>query len=130
MKSNTTIIVIVTLLVAGLAYWYFFTGTGNEPPLSVTGATTNQAQMQFETLVGELQPVSFNTKIFADARFNALVDISTSISPESIGRIDPLAPLSAASSAPAPAPPPAPAPSPVAIPVPDGGSTGTSSPEQ
>jgi len=128
MKSNTTIIIIVTLLVAALAYWYFFTGTGNEPPLSVTGATTNEAQMQFETLVGELQPVSFNTKIFSDARFNALVDISTSISPESIGRIDPLAPFSAGN--PAPAPVPVPAPSPAVIPMLDEGSTGTSSPEQ
>lgn len=116
MKSNTTAIVIVTLLVAMLAYWFFFTGTGNEAPLSVTDAPTNQAQLQFESLVGELQPVSFNTKIFADARFNALVDISTPVAPESIGRLDPLAPLSATNLAP-PAPAPAPAPTPVVIPT-------------
>ena len=50
--------------------------------------------MQFETLVGELEPVSFNVGIFSDARFNALVDITTSVSPESFGRLDPLAPIS------------------------------------
>ena len=117
MKPNTTVIVILTLLVAAFAYWYFFTGTGNEAPLVATDAPTNQAQMQFETLVGELQPVSFNTKIFSDARFNALVNISTPISPESIGRLDPFAALSGGSVGSAPltvvaTPPPAPVTSP------------------
>lgn len=93
MKSNTILLIIATLVVAAGAYWYFFTGTGNQPPLS-TSAPTNQAQTKFETLVGELQPISFNTGIFSDARFNALVDITTPISPESAGRLDPLAPIS------------------------------------
>ncbi len=97
MKSTTVLIITTTALIfAGIAYWYFFTGTGNEPSLS-TDIPTNQAQMQFETLVGELQPISFNTSIFSDARFNALVDITTSVSPESFGRLDPLAPISGAS---------------------------------
>src|SRR3989344_2104925 len=96
MKSNTTFIIsTAALVVAGIAYWYFFTGTGNEPPLS-TDIPTNQVKMQFEALVGELQPVSFNTSIFSDTRFNALVDITTSVAPESFGRLDPLAPLSSA----------------------------------
>lgn len=99
MKPNATLLIIVTLLVGGIAYWYFFTGTGNQPPLTATGAPTNQAQMQFETLVGELQPVSFDTSIFSDARFNALTDIATPVAPESLGRLDPLAPLSASVSA-------------------------------
>ena len=96
MKSNTTLIVTVALIVAALAYWYFFTGTGNQPPLS-TDVPTNQVQMQFEALVGQLEPISFNTKIFSDPRFNALVDITTPISPEPFGRVDPLAPISGGS---------------------------------
>lgn len=95
MKSNTTLLIIVTLLVAAVAYWYFFTGTGNQPPLSAINTPVNQTQMQFETLVGELQSVSFNTAIFSDARFNALTDIATPVAPESFGRLDPLAPTSA-----------------------------------
>lgn len=93
MKSTTTLaIVTVALVAAGIAYWYFFTGTGNQPPLS-TDTSTNQAQMQFDNLVGELQPISFNTGIFSDPRFTALIDITTSVSPESFGRTDPLAPI-------------------------------------
>lgn len=95
MKSSTILIIIATLIIAAGAYWYFFTGTGNQPPLSAS-ASTNQAQVQFETLVGELQPITFNTGIFSDPRFNALVDITVPISPEPSGRSDPMAPFSGA----------------------------------
>src|SRR3989338_694473 len=91
--TNTTPLVIGTLIVAAGAYWYFFTGTGSEPPLTPSGDPIHQAQMQFEMLVGELKPISFDTGIFSDARFNALVDITTAIAPQSAGRVDPLAPI-------------------------------------
>lgn len=93
MKPNTTLILIITLLVAAGAYWYFFMGTGNQPPLSAASVSTSRAQAQFEALVGELQPISFDTRIFSDPRFNALVDITTTVSPEPSGRPDPLAPI-------------------------------------
>ena len=90
MKSNTFIIGIVTILIAAAAYWYFFTGTGNQTPLSAD-ASVNAAQTQFQTLVSELQPISFDTSIFSDPRFNALVDLTTPVSPETTGRLDPFA---------------------------------------
>lgn len=93
MKSNTVILIIVSLLVAAGAYWYFFTDTGNSPPLSISSAQVSQAQTQFQMLVSQLQPISFNTDIFSDARFNALVDLTTPVSPETSGRLDPFAPL-------------------------------------
>jgi hypothetical protein len=46
--------------------------------------------MKFKALINEL-PDSFDTRIFSDARFNALVDLTTRISPESLGRLDPFA---------------------------------------
>lgn len=91
MKPNIILIVVASLIVAAGAYWYFFTDTGNEPPLSASD-TTNQAQMQFESLVGQL-PISFDTSIFSNPRFMALVNITTDISPEVTGRIDPFAPV-------------------------------------
>ena len=93
MKSNTTLIIIATLLLAAGAYWYFFTGTGNQPPLSGT-TSANQAQTQFQTLVSELQPISFDTSIFSNPRFNALVDLTTPIYSEATGRLDPFALIS------------------------------------
>jgi len=89
--SNAILTTLAVLIVAAGAYWYFFTGT-EQPPLT-SGAEVSQAQMRFQTLVGELQPISFNTDIFSDPRFDALVDITVSISPESAGRLDPFAPI-------------------------------------
>ena len=94
MKTNTIILIIAVLIVAAGAYWYFFTGTGNEAPLSVL-STENQAQTRFQTLVSELRPVLFNTNIFSEPRFMALIDLATPIAPETAGRLDPFAPVPA-----------------------------------
>lgn len=90
--SSTLLIIISACIVAAGAYWYFFTDTGNQPPLETT-TTQNDAQTEFQTLVGELQPVSFDTSIFSDLRFKALHDLTTPISPEPEGRPDPFAPI-------------------------------------
>ena len=90
MKSNTILIGTVTLILAGVAYWYFFTGTGNQPPLSQS-TSASQAQTQFQTLVSELEPISFDTSIFSDPKFTALVDLTTPVAPENVGRLDPFA---------------------------------------
>ncbi len=98
-NSNTVLIIIVTLIVAAVAYYFFFTGTGNQPPLTSSGSS-NLSQSQFQNLVNELS-ISFDTGIFSDARFNALVDLTTQISPESAGRLDPFAPVSPVQATPA-----------------------------
>lgn len=89
--SSNSLILIGALVVAAGAYWFFFTGTGNQQPLSVT-ATSSPAQAQFQTLASELEPITFDTSIFSDPRFTALVDITTPITPEPVGRTDPFAP--------------------------------------
>jgi len=40
-----------------------------------------------------LQPITFNTGIFSEPRFMALVDLATPITPETVGRFDPFAPV-------------------------------------
>lgn len=92
MKFNTsTTSGIVILLIAGAGiYWYFFTGTGNQIPLTAN-ESENRAQTEFQALVGELTPISFDNSIFSDSRFNALADLITPVAPESTGRLDPFA---------------------------------------
>jgi len=90
-RLNIALIILVTLVIAAGAYWYFFTGTEQLPLTS--GASVNRAQTQFQALVTELQPISFNTDIFSDTRFNALVDLRTPVTPEPAGRLDPFAPV-------------------------------------
>ncbi len=90
LDSNTILLIVASLIVAAGAYWYFFTGTGNQPPLT-TEVQQNEAQTRFSTLVSKLTPISFNTSIFSDPNFAALVDLSTPIAPEPTGRLDPFA---------------------------------------
>mgnify|MGYP001578910705 CR=1 FL=1 len=93
MKPNIKILIAVTVVIAAGAYWYFFTGTENQTPLSAL-PVENQTQTQFQMLVSELQPISFSTTIFSDPRFMALVDLATPIESETAGRIDPFATVS------------------------------------
>lgn len=92
MKSNTISIVVVTLIIAGGAYWFFSTGAGSQQPLSVS-SSDNSAQMHFQTLVNELQPISFDTSIFSDPKFASLINIETPPVPEALGRLDPFSPV-------------------------------------
>ena len=93
---STLLILITACIVAGGAYWYFFINVGSQPPLS-SGTSENPAQIQFQTLVSQLQPISFDTSIFSDPRFLALHDLTTSIAPEPAGRLDPFAPIAGVS---------------------------------
>jgi hypothetical protein len=98
MNSNGITVVVITLILVGGGYWYFTSQSGNQPPLtSSTAGADNPAQSQFQALVSELSPISFNTDIFSDPRFTALVDLKTPIAPEAAGRIDPFAPIGGAS---------------------------------
>ena len=92
MNSNTIMLIVAGLIVLAGVYWFFFTGTGNQVPLTA-GASQGQAQVQFQTLAGELTPITFDTSIFSDPRFQSLADLATPITPESTGRIDPFAPV-------------------------------------
>lgn len=94
--TNTILLIVVALIVAAGAYWYFFTGTGNQPPLS-EGITQNEAQTQFAALVSELGSISFNAGIFSEPNFMALVDLTTPVAPEAAGRLDPFASISGVS---------------------------------
>ncbi len=93
---NTIFLTVAALLVAGGLYWYFFMGAPDEQSLSA-GAVQSQAQAQFETLIGQLDPITFDLTILRDPRFTALTDLSTPIEPESAGRTDPFAPITGVS---------------------------------
>lgn len=92
MKFNPTSVIVSMLVIAAGGYWYFFGQTGNDVPLT-NSIAVDAAQTQFQVLVSQLKPISFDTSIFSDPKFTALVDLSTPISPEPSGRLDPFAPL-------------------------------------
>ena len=73
-------------------YWYISSGGTQQSPITAD-QSENQIQTEFQALVGELSPISFDTKIFSDPRFTVLVNLTTPISPEPFGRMDPFAPI-------------------------------------
>lgn len=93
MKSNTIIILVLTLLLGGGVYWYISSKDAVPEPALSTGASVNTAQVRFQTLLNQLTPITFDTSIFSDPRFNSLVDITTPVTPEPAGRPDPFAPV-------------------------------------
>jgi hypothetical protein len=95
--SKTVSIIIAVLVVAGGAYWYFFMNNSESVPLTAS-LTQTADEAQFQTLATQLQNITFDTSIFTDPRFMALVDISAQITPESTGRLDPFAPVSGVTS--------------------------------
>lgn len=94
MKSNVnpTTFLIITACIVAATYWYFFTGKETEPSLT-TSIEENEAQMQFQILVSQLRPISFDTSIFSEPRFMALIDLATPVASEPTGRLDPFAPI-------------------------------------
>ncbi len=89
---NSLFLIIAAIVVLGGLYWYFFSGPAEQPTLS-SGVVQDRAQVQFETLIGQLEPITFNSAVLSDARFTALVDLATPVTPEPAGRLDPFAPI-------------------------------------
>ena len=92
--ANPAFFIISAIIVALGAYWFFFTDSGNDVPLVTEGGDVTSAETEFKLLVSELSSIKFNKEIFSDPRFMALVDLSTQVTPESSGRLDPFAPIS------------------------------------
>jgi hypothetical protein len=95
-SANTLFIILTAIIIAGLAYWYFRPGADIESTVT-PGVTLSAEQVEFQSLVAELEPIEFNTNIFKDAEFRALTDLTTAIAPETPGRDDPFAPVSGVS---------------------------------
>lgn len=96
MKSNTIIVIVLTVVLAGGVYWYTTAQSGNQAPLSASANASNPAQVQFQTLVSQLETISFKTDVFSDPRFTGLVNITVPITAEPSGRLDPFAPVQGA----------------------------------
>jgi len=93
-KKNIINIIVIGVLVFvlfGAGYFYVSGKGGNELPITISGvASTTQ---KFQALAMQLSPLSFNTDILSDARFEALHEMSAPFTDVQKGRIDPFAPF-------------------------------------
>jgi hypothetical protein len=97
--ANTLFIILTAVIVAAAAYWYFLSDAPTEAFVT-GGVVQSPTQLEFQMLVTQLQPVSFDTGVFSDPEFQALQDLTTPVAPEDTGRADPFAPVSGVSAQP------------------------------
>ncbi|HEX8947135.1 MAG TPA: hypothetical protein VF829_02895 [Candidatus Paceibacterota bacterium] len=94
MKNTTTFIIIGIVVVLVGGYFYMSGTSGSELPVTVSAsADSTSTPSQFESLVAQVTPLSFDTSIFSDPRFEALHDMTTPFTPVTVGRTDPFAPI-------------------------------------
>ncbi|MDB5265250.1 MAG: hypothetical protein JWN64_821 [Parcubacteria group bacterium] len=91
--SKKTLGIIAGIIVVGGGIAFFLMRPAEEPVVSEIGGSSNGTEALFITLSSQLDPVAFDTSVFSDPRFAALVDIHTNIIPEASGRRDPFAPI-------------------------------------
>lgn len=91
-KTLLTIACVVIVVAGGFYYFFFFAVNPSDSVIS-TGAPASAAEVSFISLVGKLEPITFDTSMLADPRFTSLVDIRTNVVSEPQGRTDPFAPL-------------------------------------
>lgn len=92
LSKKHSISIAAAVVVLGAAGYFFWMQSSAQPNVSVAGSATI-AQATFLTLASQLEPVGFDTTVLSDSRFTSLIDIQTTILPETSGRIDPFAPL-------------------------------------
>lgn len=94
-KSRTTTIAIAAgIVVLGIVAYFLWLRPSNDELVSVSGyGPASEVQATFLNLAAQLEPVAFDPRILSDERFLSLIDIHTSIVPETSGRTDPFAPL-------------------------------------
>lgn len=92
-RSGIVLLILGLLVVAAAGYMLFAKGD-SAPGVTVDGEPGSEAETAFLNLTAEIDSIRFDTEVFEDPRFAALVDIRTTIVPETSGRPDPFAPLS------------------------------------
>lgn len=90
--TPSTIGFVVAGIIVLLGVYWYASSPREEKTLS-TFSGPPPLESQFIALTNALEPIAFPTAIFENPRFMALVNITTNISQEAIGRPDPFAPL-------------------------------------
>lgn len=91
--SRTVGILIAVAVVIIIAISYLVIRKPDEGTVSIIGAPASESEANFVQLAGQLDSITFDTRILTDPRFTSLVDIHTAILPEQLGRTDPFAPI-------------------------------------
>ncbi len=92
-RNTLLLILCAVVVIGGAVYYFFFFESGTDPALGSDTSAASDAELEFIALVGQLDPIVFDTQLLSDPRFTSRPDIRTAIVPEAIGRTDPFGPL-------------------------------------
>lgn len=100
LKHNFKSILVLTIVIVGgfYIYSYFFGGSTDTSPLSVTtpDVGSSEAGRDLLLLLAELKTLRLDESIFTDPQFRNLKNFRVELIPEPIGRDNPFAPISGA----------------------------------
>jgi len=88
---------VASIVVLGAVVWYGLSTSAPASPILTTGTltgspTTDSSDQQLVATLLALRAVKLGGTIFTDPAFTSLIDFSTPIVPEPIGRANPFAP--------------------------------------
>jgi len=95
LKKYKSIIIVVVVIVVGFVVWNFFFASNDsgEDLIVSTNVSVDAPGSVLVALLSKLQSLSLDDTLFADDRFEGLVDFTVPIAPQPVGRINPFAPL-------------------------------------
>ena len=100
-QYQNVIFIIVAIIIAFIAYSYFFAGKATPILSEETVSQAAPADQDLISLLLELKAITLDESLFSDATFTSLQDFSKELVPEATGRPNPFAPLGSQAKAPA-----------------------------
>ncbi|MCX6715965.1 MAG: hypothetical protein NT077_03030 [Candidatus Taylorbacteria bacterium] len=91
--SKKTIIAIVVIVVLALVYFYFAGGETTSTNSMLLGAESNSVGAAELSLLNQMKSLRIDTTLFSDPAYISLVDYSTKITAQNVGRPNPFAPV-------------------------------------
>lgn len=92
LKNKTNLAILLVVIVVFVIYYLYFSGSSSDQlTVKTTASSSNQIGQQFVSSLFQLQGLSLDGKIFTDADFLSLKDISTPIPPQAVKRNNPFA---------------------------------------
>lgn len=92
-SKSIGLVVIIGLLILAFVGYMMVRDNAAEDVVVIVEGPVSESEATFVILAGQLDSIVFDTAILSDRRFTSLRDIHTAILPESLGRIDPFAPV-------------------------------------
>ncbi len=99
-KSTKILYGAAAIVFLGAAYYYFIFNKDSGAAVDSNSVAASSAEISFISLIGQIDPISFDVSVLSNPKFTQLQDIRIAVIPEPSGRKDPFSPYAGAIIAP------------------------------